>query len=223
LHLKRLLVGGLERVYEIGRCYRNEAIDSRHNPEFTYLELYEAYTSTNQIINFLHSILSDLIGKAENPTFSLEREPFIISIEKIVDSWCREEHDMSISLFHLALDKDGNLPKIPLPLNFRDMSVEMRNLFLFENFVKKYLADRYNHPIFVVGFPIESSPLAKPLTNNLKLADRFELYINGIEVANGFQELNDPDVQASNFRSQLEAKKIQTLNTWILMKTTSRR
>lgn len=206
LYLKRLLVGGLERVYEIGRCFRNESIDSHHNPEFTSLEFYQAYTSTKNMIDFIHLILQDLICKAENASFSLKKEPFLISIEKIVDSWCREKHDMSLSLFHLVVDKDGNLPKIPLPLNFKDMSVGIRNLFLFENFVEKHLGDKYNHPVFVVGFPIESSPLAKPLINNPKLADRFELYINGIEVANGFQELNDPDTQACNFRTQLEAK-----------------
>lgn len=216
LYLKRLLVGGLERVYEIGRCFRNESIDSKHNPEFTSLEFYWSYFSLNEMIEFVHNILSDLLEIKFNfsASFVLQSKPSTLSIQELANNWLQKYHQISIFQIHEMTDSNS----IPLFLDqkvfthFKSLSVEMRNFFLFETFVEEKLAEEYNCegksiPVFVTQFPLEVSPLAKPLENNPKLADRFELYINGMEIANAFQELNDPDLQASNFTSQINARK----------------
>ena len=217
LYLKRLLVGGLERVYEIGRCYRNEAIDSRHNPEFTSLEFYQAYTSTSQMIAFVQATLSNLVLANKDCQIIIDNEPFVLSIQELVEQWCIEEVGLTLEKLHnspgndlsgTGLENEPDLIQAKTQFDkFKSLSKEMGNLYLFETFVEKTLARKYsNKPLFITGFPIEASPLAKPLESNPILTDRFELYINGIEVANGFQELNDPDIQAMNFRAQLEAK-----------------
>ena len=186
LYLKRLLVGGFERVFEINRSFRNEGLSTRHNPEFTMLEYYEAYSSLDRTIEFTENMIKTA---ASTICGSLNIE------------WGEDQIDMSNfkkeTLSNLVLDKNKNLTQSDLDkLSGKDL------LDLFEETVESNLIQ----PTFVLGYPIEVSPLSRRNNENPDIADRFELFIGGKEIANGFCELNDPDDQAQRFKDQVEAK-----------------
>ncbi|MDG2091933.1 MAG: lysine--tRNA ligase [SAR86 cluster bacterium] len=186
LYLKRLLVGGFERVFEINRSFRNEGLSTRHNPEFTMLEYYEAYSSLDRTIEFTENMIKTA---ASSICGSLNVE------------WGEDQIDLSNfkkeTLSNLVLDKNKNLAQSDLDkLSGKDL------LDLFEETVESQLIQ----PTFVLGYPIEVSPLSRRNNENPDIADRFELFIGGKEIANGFCELNDPDDQAQRFKDQVEAK-----------------
>ena len=186
LYLKRLLVGGFERVFEINRSFRNEGLSTRHNPEFTMLEYYEAYSSLDRTIEFTENMIKTA---ASTICGSLNVE------------WGEDQIDLSHfkkeTLSNLVLEKNKNLSQSDLDkLNGKDL------LDLFEETVESQLIQ----PTFVLGYPIEVSPLSRRNNENPDIADRFELFIGGKEIANGFCELNDPDDQAQRFKDQVEAK-----------------
>ena len=186
LYLKRLLVGGFERVFEINRSFRNEGLSTRHNPEFTMLEYYEAYSSLDRTIEFTENMIKTA---ASTICGSLNVE------------WGEDQIDLSNfkkeTLSNLVLDKNKNLTQRDLDkLSGKDL------LDLFEETVESHLIQ----PTFVLGYPIEVSPLSRRNNENPDIADRFELFIGGKEIANGFCELNDPDDQAQRFKDQVEAK-----------------
>ena len=186
LYLKRLLVGGFERVFEINRSFRNEGLSTRHNPEFTMLEYYEAYSSLDRTIEFTENMIKTA---ASTICGSLNVE------------WGEDQIDLSNfkkeTLSNLVLDKNMNLAQRDLDkLSGKDL------LDLFEETVESQLIQ----PTFVLGYPIEVSPLSRRNNENPDIADRFELFIGGKEIANGFCELNDPDDQAQRFKDQVEAK-----------------
>ena len=186
LYLKRLLVGGFERVFEINRSFRNEGLSTRHNPEFTMLEYYEAYSSLDRTIEFTENMIKTA---ASTICGSLNVE------------WGEDQIDLSNfkkeTLSNLVLDKNVNLAQSDLDkLSGKDL------LDLFEETVESQLIQ----PTFVLGYPIEVSPLSRRNNENPDIADRFELFIGGKEIANGFCELNDPDDQAQRFKDQVEAK-----------------
>ena len=186
LYLKRLLVGGFERVFEINRSFRNEGLSTRHNPEFTMLEYYEAYSSLDRTIEFTENMIKTA---ASTICGSLNVE------------WGEDQIDLSNfkkeTLSNLVLDKNKNLAQSDLnKLSGKDL------LDLFEETVESQLIQ----PTFVLGYPIEVSPLSRRNNENPDIADRFELFIGGKEIANGFCELNDPDDQAQRFKDQVEAK-----------------
>ena len=186
LYLKRLLVGGFERVFEINRSFRNEGLSTRHNPEFTMLEYYEAYSSLDRTIEFTENMIKTT---ASTICGSLNVE------------WGEDQIDLSNfkkeTLSNLVLDKNKNLAQSDLDkLSGKDL------LDLFEETVESQLIQ----PTFVLGYPIEVSPLSRRNNENPDIADRFELFIGGKEIANGFCELNDPDDQAQRFKDQVEAK-----------------
>ena len=186
LYLKRLLVGGFERVFEINRSFRNEGLSTRHNPEFTMLEYYEAYSSLDRTIEFTENMIKTA---ASAICGSLNVE------------WGEDQIDLSNfkkeTLSNLVLDKNKNLTQSDLDrLSGKDL------LDLFEETVESQLIQ----PTFVLGYPIEVSPLSRRNNENPDIADRFELFIGGKEIANGFCELNDPDDQAQRFKDQVEAK-----------------
>ena len=186
LYLKRLLVGGFERVFEINRSFRNEGLSTRHNPEFTMLEYYEAYSSLDRTIEFTENMIKTA---ASTICGSLNIE------------WGEDQIDLSHfkkeTLSNLVLEKNKNLTQSDLDkLSGKDL------LDLFEETVESQLIQ----PTFVLGYPIEVSPLSRRNNENPDIADRFELFIGGKEIANGFCELNDPDDQAQRFKDQVEAK-----------------
>ncbi|RZO20023.1 MAG: lysine--tRNA ligase, partial [SAR86 cluster bacterium] len=185
LYLKRLLVGGFERVFEINRSFRNEGLSTRHNPEFTMLEYYEAFTSLDKTIEFTQNIIQK---SSEEVNGSLELE------------WGEDKINLSsfrkANLADLVLEENKKLTKNDIEkMSGKDL------LELFENTVEENLIQ----PTFVIGYPIEVSPLSRRNNENPNIADRFELFIGGKEFANGFCELNDPDDQAERFKEQVKA------------------
>ena len=186
LYLKRLLVGGFERVFEINRSFRNEGLSTKHNPEFTMLEYYEAYSSLDRTISFTE----DMIKKASKEVN-----------KSLLLQWGEDSIDLSsfrkVSLSDLVLEENSELTEKSL------QEMDGKNLLeLFEETVEAKLIQ----PTFVIGYPVEVSPLSRRNNDNPEIADRFELFIGGKEIANGFCELNDPDDQAERFKDQVKAK-----------------
>ena len=186
LYLKRLLVGGFERVFEINRSFRNEGLSTRHNPEFTMLEYYEAFTSLDKTIELTQNMIQKS-SEEVNGTLELE--------------WGEDKINLSsfrkANLADLVLEENKKLTKNDIEkMSGKDL------LELFENTVEENLIQ----PTFVIGYPIEVSPLSRRNNENPNIADRFELFIGGKEFANGFCELNDPDDQAERFKEQVKAK-----------------
>ena len=186
LYLKRLLVGGFERVFEINRSFRNEGLSTKHNPEFTMLEYYEAYTSLDKTISFTENMIKKAAEEV-NGTLQLQ--------------WGDDDIDVSsfrkANLSDLVLEENSNLSTNDLEKIGGKALLE-----LFEETVEAKLIQ----PTFVIGYPVEVSPLSRRNNENPEIADRFELFIGGKEIANGFCELNDPDDQAERFKEQVKAK-----------------
>ena len=186
LYLKRLLVGGFERVFEINRSFRNEGLSTKHNPEFTMLEYYEAYTSLDNTIEFTENMLKQACIEVNGD----------LNI-----SWGKDKIDLSnfrkANLADLVLEHNPSLSATDLQKISGSQLLE-----IFENSVEEKLIQ----PTFVIGYPVEVSPLSRRNNENPNIVDRFELFIGGKEIANGFCELNDPDDQAERFKEQVKAK-----------------
>ena len=206
LYLKRLVVGGFERVYEINRNFRNEGLSTRHNPEFTMLEFYQAYADYNDLMDLTEEMLRQLTRQVLGDTrFTCQGETF----------------DFAQPFARLAL-KDAVLKYNP-QLGAQDfasienaralaarLNLELKPGFsvgkiLYEIF-EKTVEDRLRAPTFITAFPTEVSPLARRNDSDPEVTDRFELFIGGREIANGFSELNDAEDQAERFRKQVQDK-----------------
>lgn len=237
LYLKRLLVGGFDRVYEIGRAFRNEGISTRHNPEFTILEFYMAYVGHDELMDLGVALFreTDRAFREAHPELVKERSfdleaPWkrITMIDSIVDRMERpgfEPTPFDGLLDRETLDDDARLAaafETALPradkLTQKQMSgcrnFGERVFFLYEYLVEDHLEALYRTddgerslPVFITQYPFEVSPLARRNDLDPRFTDRFELFIKGREVANAFSELNDPDDQAARFRDQLEKAK----------------
>ncbi len=205
LYLKRLVAGGFEKVFEINRNFRNEGISTRHNPEFTMLEFYMAYKDYNFAMDFVEQMLKKTINETCNNlklkfgtnTIDFEKSFERISIKNSVLKYASLAED---DIAEKNIDK--TLKKLNVKFDKKNASIAEKIYSLFEHFVESKLIN----PTFVTDFPIEISPLAKRDPQNPNIAARFELYIGGIEISNGFNELNDPFDQAERFRAQAEAK-----------------
>jgi lysyl-tRNA synthetase class 2 len=204
LYLKRCIVGGLDRVYEIGKDFRNEGIDREHNPEFTMLEFYQAYADYTDIMQLveemLHGLVVDLYRSSE-----IERFGTVLDFKP---PWSRFEYTRLVRE-HAGVDlKTAEDPVLRATLANRDIEnldgIPRTKLIdeLFKHFVEPQLVQ----PTFVLDYPIEISPLAKPKRGDPTLAERFELFIQGRELANAFSELNDPDDQLARFQAQSAAR-----------------
>jgi lysyl-tRNA synthetase class 2 len=206
LYLKRLVVGGMERVYEINRNFRNEGVSTRHNPEFTMLELYEAYATYNEIMDLTEGVIRDVahevLGKGQVAWDGQQ-----IDLEPAFRRWRMDEavrhHNPEISLADCT-DRDA------LARHCECLKIHVKPgygwgrllLEIFEKTVEHTLVQ----PTFITDHPVEVSPLARANDDQPGYTDRFELFINGKELANGFSELNDPEDQAARFQAQVEAK-----------------
>jgi lysyl-tRNA synthetase class 2 len=194
LYLKRLIVGGLERVYEIGKNFRNEGVDTTHNPEFTVLEWYEAYADYLDIAERLERLMRVVARSAgyEGP-FDFEpqwrRETFVGAIRDRTGIDIMEHHDRD------ALAAAMRERRLPVP---EDETWPQ----LVDELVSKYVEPTLQQPTFLLDFPVEISPLAKRHRSEPGLVERFEAFVGGMEIANAFTELNDPDEQRRRFESQ---------------------
>ncbi len=205
LFLKRLLVGGLHRVYEINRNFRNEGISTRHNPEFTMLEFYWAYSDYLQLMNFTEEMIVALAQEVTGGTV-LSWQGQEIRLDR---PWAR--FSMREAITHFAgidAEKLETVELLEAELRRLHLAVPaMRDyghllLALFEGTVEEHLLQ----PTFIIDHPVEISPLAKQCADDPRFTERFELYMGGMELANAFSELNDPVVQEERFREQLAAR-----------------
>ena len=206
LYLKRLTVGGLERVYEINRNFRNEGVSTRHNPEFTMLELYEAYAAYEEVMDLTESMIRDIATQVLG-TNQLTWEGQAIDIGPAFRRW---------TMTDAVLEHNPEISRDDL----RDLAAMRRHcdrlgarykpshgwgkllLEIFEKTVEHTLVQ----PTFITDHPVEVSPLARASDADPGLTDRFELFVGGRELANGFSELNDAEDQAARFAAQVEAK-----------------
>jgi lysyl-tRNA synthetase class 2 len=200
LNLKRLIVGGLERVYEIGRIFRNEGIDTTHNPEFTMLELYAAYWSVHEMMDFNEALMAHLVEGIHGGDTLMYREdaisfkrPFArIAYLDAMKQWGELERETLLSFAGTQqVLRDLGLPPSPSHAHALDK--------IFERVVEPELL----HPTFVHDYPVVLSPLAKRKAGDAELTDRYELFCASMEVANAFTELNDPDDQRRRFELQV--------------------
>ncbi len=206
LYLKRLVVGGFERVFEINRSFRNEGLSPRHNPEFTMLEFYQAYADYEDLMNLTEDMLRkmtmELCGSTEviyqGETYDLGK-PF--ERMTVFDSILRFNIDLTVDDLESleTLRKIAGRLEIPLEENDGPGKIQLE---IFENTVEPNLTS----PTFITHYPTEVSPLARKNDSDPFVTDRFELIIGGREIANGFSELNDPEDQAERFRKQVEDK-----------------
>lgn len=205
LYLKRLVVGGFDKVFEINRNFRNEGISTKHNPEFTMLEFYTAHQDYHYAMDFIEHMIKFIIkkvGLSSQVTFGEYALDFEGTFERIT------LHD-AVKKYNKLTDEDLTDEKIDalllskkIKLPKKGMSLQEKIYLLFEETVE----DQLIQPTFVTGFPIEVSPLAKKDIDNPELAARAELFVAGLELSNLFNELNDPFDQAERFHDQVKAK-----------------
>ena len=205
LHLKRLLVGGFEKVFEINRSFRNEGLSTRHNPEFTMLEFYAAFATFQGTIDFTTRIIqsaSEAIGNSAQIEWDGDQIDLTsFHTKTLAELVLAENADLSNEDLNNieTLRKYASDQKI----SYKDSwGVGKILLEIFEKTVESKLIQ----PTFVTDYPVEVSPLSRRNNEDPSIADRFELFIGGKEIANGFCELNDPDDQADRFRDQVKAK-----------------
>jgi len=176
LHLKRLLVGGFERVYEVGRVFRNEGLSPRHNPEFTMLECYEAYADYDDVMNLVEDLITASAKSAGRP---------------LATSYQGEEIDLTPPY------RRARMAALVLEFTGREaVGTELNDLF------EEHVEQKLRQPTFVIDYPIEISPLARPREDDPRFVERFELIILGREYANAFTELTDPVDQRARFEGQ---------------------
>ncbi len=203
LYIKRLIVGGMERVYEIGRVFRNEGLDTRHNPEFTLMELYQAYTDYNGMMDLTENLFR-YVAQEVNGSLKLtygehemdlskpfERITMVDAVKKYANVDFNEVKDTDEAK---ALAKEHHIEFEP-----HHKKGDILNLF-FEEYVEEHLIQ----PTFVMDHPIEISPLTKKKPENPEYVERFEMFMNGWEMCNAYSELNDPIDQRERFKAQEE-------------------
>jgi lysyl-tRNA synthetase class 2 len=209
LYLKRLLVGGFERVFELNKNFRNEGLSRRHNPEFTMLEFYQAYASHEDLMamteDLISSLAEELRGRGEDGRIVIETEGQSIDLS---GPWRRVSVAGAVAdYFDVSEEEVQSRSFLEEKAADRDLDYEAWDdgkllMEVFEEFVE----DTLIQPTFVVDFPASVSPLSRRKDDNPELVDRFELIILGREIANGFAELNDPEDQYLRFAEQLRAK-----------------
>ncbi|MFA5056127.1 MAG: lysine--tRNA ligase [Dehalococcoidia bacterium] len=203
LYLKRLIVGGFEKVYEIGRVFRNEGISTKHNPEFTMMESYEAYADYNDVMNMLESLVSqvalDVIGTTEvkfgEHTIDFKPPWKRVSLRDAIKEECGIDF-----LEH----GDGQSLRDAIKAKGVEVDETLSPAYLIDKLVSAYVEPKLIQPTFLYDYPAETSPLAKCKEGDNRLVERFEAFVSGIEIANAFTELNDPQEQAARFNLQEE-------------------
>ena len=206
LYLKRLVVGGFDRVFEVNRNFRNEGVSPRHNPEFTMMEFYAAYVDYKWLMDFTEAVIRQAAidahgtacltyqGRELDLSKPFERLTIVGAINKYAPHYTNEQlHDADF--LRAELKKFGTVPHAHAGLGSLQLS-------LFEETAEAQLWD----PTYIIDYPIEVSPLARASDTTPGITERFELFITGREIANGFSELNDPEDQAARFRAQVAAK-----------------
>lgn len=210
LYLKRLVVGGFERVFEINRNFRNEGVSPRHNPEFTMMEFYAAYTNYTWLMDFTEQLIRqaaiDALGTAtityQGRELDLSKPFHRLTITQAIRKYAPDYTDAQLAdaaFVRTELKRFGVDPSQPTFLN---AGIGALQLALFEETAESQLWE----PTYIIDYPVEVSPLARASDSVEGITERFELFITGREIANGFSELNDPEDQAARFKKQVEQK-----------------
>jgi lysyl-tRNA synthetase class 2 len=201
LYLKRLIVGGLDRVYEMGKMFRNEGMDRNHNPEFTSMELYQAYGNMEDMMEITENVVASAAMKVLGTTvleyqgkkFDVQPPWDRITMQDAVKKWVGVDFD--------EIQTDEEAQKVAKKYHLEDAGTMTRGLVIAELF-EEYCEKHLEGPVFVIGHPVEISPLAKRDPIDPRITRRFEAYINCWEIANAFSELNDPIDQYQRFKEQ---------------------
>ncbi len=206
LYLKRLVVGGFDRVYEINRNFRNEGVSTRHNPEFTMLELYQAYATYHEIMDLTEEMIRES-ARAVLDTTELVWDGAAVDVGPAFRRWRMEDAVLELNPeIHPGDIRDrekmaAHAARLGIHVK-KDFGWGRLLLEVFEKTVEHTLVQ----PTFITAHPVEVSPLARESDTDPGITDRFELFVNGKELANGFSELNDPEDQAARFQAQVDAK-----------------
>jgi len=206
LYLKRLVVGGFDRVYEINRNFRNEGVSTRHNPEFTMLELYQAYATYTEIMDLTEGVIRDT-AKAVIGSTQLHWDGADIDVGPAFRRWSMEDAVLELNP---EIRREELRDREAMAAHAKRLGAQVKPgygwgkllLEIFEKTVEHTLVQ----PTFITQHPVEVSPLARESDTDKGITDRFELFVNGKEIANGFSELNDPEDQAARFQAQVDAK-----------------
>ena len=205
LYLKRLVIGGLERVFEINRNFRNEGLSTKHNPEFTMLEYYTAYADYKDQMDFIQTLLKDLAKRVlDKSVIEIEGKKFDLS-KPFKRLTLLESIAKYLGVDKSKLEDRKELEKIAKKLNVEKIKDVSNGKLLVEIF-EKGVEDKLDQPTFIEGYPKDVSPLSRTQDEDSNYVERFELFIGGTEIANGFSELNDPDEQSERFKQQVEQR-----------------
>ncbi len=205
LYLKRLVVGGFERVYEINRNFRNEGVSTRHNPEFTMLELYEAYVAYGEVMDLTETLIRDVAIEAIGTT-QMHWDGADIDLAPAFRRWKLEE---AVREMNPEISVADCRNRVALAAHCARLKVAAKDGYgwgkLLLEIFEKTVESKLTQPTFITHYPVEVSPLARESDTEAGITDRFELFVGGKELANGFSELNDPEDQAARFQAQVAA------------------
>ena len=205
LHLKRLIVGGFDRVYEIGRVFRNEGIDTRHNPEFTLMECYQAYADYNDIMRLVEDMISGVVKEVAGDY----KIPFGDDMLDFTPPWPRLDlREAVLDTCGIDYDKFPDTASLATEMKRRGIEFDPSRDRgrLIDDLLSTYVEPALKNPTFMVNYPIDMSPLAKNKPGDARTVERFEAYAGCTEIANAFSELNDPVEQERRFAGQLESR-----------------
>ena len=208
LHLKRLIIGGFDKVYELGRIFRNEGISTKHNPEFTMLESYEAYADYNDVMNMVEEMVSE-VGQQ---VLGSDKVEFGGNIINLAPPWQRLELRQAI-IKYSGIDFEEYLDADSLRAAMSGLKMEVdpqkERGRLIDELISTFVEPNMIQPTFLLDYPAEMSPLAKAKPDNDRLVERFEAFAGGMEIANAFTELNDPIEQRERFIKQQKERQVE--------------
>ena len=208
LHLKRLIIGGFDRVYELGRIFRNEGVSTKHNPEFTMLESYEAYADYNDIMRMVEEMVSEVSQRV----LGSDKIKFGDETIDLKPPWQRLELRQAITKYSgIDFEDYPDADSLRVAMSGLKMEVDPQKDRgkLIDELISTFVEPNLMQPTFLVDYPVEMSPLAKTKPDNKRLVERFEAFAGGIEIANAFTELNDPIEQRERFLRQQKERKVE--------------
>ncbi|GAH95285.1 unnamed protein product, partial [marine sediment metagenome] len=208
LHLKRLIIGGFDKVYELGRIFRNEGVSTKHNPEFTMLESYEAYADYNDVMSTVEQMVSQVCQQV----LGSDKVKFGDNIINFKPPWQRLELRQAIIKYSgIDFEKYPDADSLRAEMLKLKMEVDPQKDRgrLIDELISTFVEPNMIQPTFLLDYPVEMSPLAKTKPDNNRLVERFEAFAGGMEIANAFTELNDPIEQRERFVRQQKERKVE--------------
>jgi lysyl-tRNA synthetase class 2 len=221
LHLKRLIIGGFDKVYELGRIFRNEGISTKHNPEFTMLESYEAYADYNDV----RSMVEEMVSEVSRQVLGSDKVEFGGNTLNLKPPWQRLELRQAIIQYSgIDFEEYPDVDSLRAAMLALKMEVDPQKDRgrLIDELISSFVEPNIIQPAFLLDYPVEMSPLAKTKPDNNRLVERFEAFAGGMEIANAFTELNDPIEQRERFlrqqkQRQPEGEEIETIDEDFLL------